>query len=127
MPLVSVVLPVPKSPVRRTSTGGWRRLANSLPQRVVSSAECVITSSVTRLQLLEEEAAGMGNGGGDCRGERAGLVGIFTGEFGSFAVQIDAQGEDASPVIGLELRGERGEHSGQDVPGTTFCEARIAG
>ena len=41
MPLVSVVLPVPRSPVSSTSTGALRRLANSLPQAVVSSAEVV--------------------------------------------------------------------------------------
>src|ERR1700737_436134 len=127
MPLVSVVFPLPRSPVRSTSMGGCRRLANSLPHCVVSSAECVMTSSVTRLQLLKELVARVGNGGGDFRGEQAGLVGILCGEFGSFAVQVDAEGEDARPMIGFELRGERGEYSRQDVAGAALCEAGIAG
>ncbi len=68
----------------------------------------------------------MGNGGGDFGGEQAGLVGIFRGEFGGFAVQVDAEGEHARPVGGFELRGESGEHSGQDVAGAAFCEAGMA-
>src|ERR1700739_3085452 len=114
MPLVSVVFPLPRSPVSSTSTGGCKRLANSLPHCVVSSADCVMTSSLTRLQLLKQLVARVGNGGGNFRGEQTGLVRIFCGEFGGFAVQVDAEREDARPVIGLELCGERGEHSGQD-------------
>src|ERR1700680_638677 len=105
MPLVRVVLPEPRSPVRRTRTGGRSRLANSLPHCVVSSAECVMTSSLTRLQLLKELVARVGNGGGDFGGEQAGLVGIFRGGLGGFAVQVDAESKNARPVVGLELRG----------------------
>ncbi len=79
------------------------------------------------MQLLQELTARVGNGGGDLGGEQAGLVGIFRGEFGGFAVQVDAEGEDARPVGGFELRGESSEHSGQDVAGAAFCEAGIAG
>src|SRR5712664_3965057 len=127
MPLVSVVFPLPRSPVSSTSTGGRRRLANSLPHWVVSSAECVMTSSLTRLDLLKELVARVGNGGGNFRGEQAGLVGIFRREFGGSAVQVDAERQDARPVIGFELRGERGKHSRQDVTGAAFCQAGIAG
>src|SRR5258706_6530663 len=105
MPLVSVVLPEPRSPVKRTSTGGRRRLANSLPHCVVSSAECVMTASLTRLQLLKELVAGVGNGGGNFGGEQSGLVGSFRCELGGLALQGDGQRENARSIIGLQLRG----------------------
>src|ERR1700687_4076686 len=89
MPLVSVVFPVPRSPLSRTSTGGFRRLANSRAQRVVSSAEWVMTSSVTPLQLLKELAARSGNGCGHIGGQQAGLVGCRGGQFGRFAMEVD--------------------------------------
>src|SRR5260370_5282136 len=77
MPLVKVVLPLPRSPVSSTTTGGFRRLANSLPQSVVSSADRVMTSSLTPLQLPEELAPRTGNGGGNLAGHEAGLLGSF--------------------------------------------------
>src|SRR6266478_10229361 len=115
MPLVSVVFPLPRSPVSSTSTGGRRRLANSLPHFVVSSAECVMISSFTRLQLLQELMARVRNGGGDFGGEQARFVSAFCGEFGGFAVQVHAECENARPVGGLELRGKGGEHARQDI------------
>src|SRR5207245_9006911 len=51
IPLASVVFPVPSSPDNRTRTGGFKRAANSLPHRMVSSAECVMNTSATLLQL----------------------------------------------------------------------------
>jgi hypothetical protein len=42
-------------------------------------------------------------------------------------VQVDAEGQDARPVIGFELGGESGEHSRQDIAGATFCQPRITG
>src|SRR5689334_3487794 len=116
MPLVSVVLPEPRSPVRRTRTGGRRRLANSLPQRVVSSAECVMTSAMacsgTRLQLLEKLVARAGNGGGNFRGEQTGLVRVLRGELRGLSVEVNAERKDSGPVIGLELGGDCGENAG---------------
>src|ERR1700720_4782490 len=125
MPLVSVVLPVPRSPVSRTSTGGFSRLANSRPQRVVSSAECVMTSSITPLQLLEKFMARSGDGCGNIGGQQAGLVGYRGGQFGRFAMEVDAQGERASPIVCFELGGQRGEQSGQDIAGAAFGEAGV--
>src|SRR6266849_9225598 len=125
MPLVSVVFPLPSSPVSRTRMGGFRRLANSLPHSLVSSAECVIISSATPLQLLQQVAARAGDSGGDFRRQKAGLVGISHGYFGGFAVQVDAERENTSPIVGLELRSQRSEQSGQDVAGATFCQAGI--
>src|SRR5260370_17890742 len=105
MPLVSVVFPLPRSPVSSTSMGGFRRLANSLPHWVVSSAECVMISSLTRLQLLKQSVARVGNGGGNFRGEQAGLVGIFRREFGGFAVQLDSERRDAPPLAYFQFPG----------------------
>src|ERR1700687_1583335 len=127
MPLVSVVFPLPRSPVSNTRMGGWRRFANSLPHCVVSSAECVMISSFTRLQLLQELMARTGNGGSYFSGEQAGLISIFYNEFGGFTMQVDAECEDSRPVGGFELRGKGRENSRQDIPGAPFCQAGVAG
>src|SRR5579864_4572920 len=39
MPLASVVLPAPSSPVRRIKSGGRKLAASSLPREIVSSVE----------------------------------------------------------------------------------------
>src|SRR5260370_39442921 len=98
MPLVSVVFPLSSSHASNTTTGGRRRFANSLPHRVVSSAECVMISSLTRLQLLKELMARVGHSGGNFRGEQTGFIGIFCREFGGFSMQGDDKGEDEHPV-----------------------------
>src|SRR5258708_23746952 len=54
MPFVSVLFPLPSSPESSTSTGAFSVSANARPQATVSSAECVIASSATRLQLLQQ-------------------------------------------------------------------------
>jgi len=45
-------------------------LANSLPHWVVSSAECVMTSSLTRFATPEEAVARVRDGGRNFRGEQ---------------------------------------------------------
>src|ERR1700733_2271873 len=44
IPLVSVVFPLPRSPVKRTRTGGCNFAAISRPFAIVSSEECEISS-----------------------------------------------------------------------------------
>src|SRR5208283_404949 len=88
MPLVRVVLPLPSSPESSTSTGARRRAANSRPQAMVSSAEWVITSSATLLQLLEEFAPGKGDGVGHFTGQNAGGVALLREKLRGQAVEI---------------------------------------
>src|SRR5258708_31430218 len=126
MPLVSVVFPLPRSPASNTTTGGRRRFGNSLPDRVVSSAECVMISSLTRLQLLKELMARVGHSGGNFRGEQTGFIGIFCREFGGFSMQVDAKGEDAHPVPSFELRVETADHSRHDSPRAPFFHPRLS-
>src|SRR5580765_7751523 len=127
MPLVRVVLPEPRSPVSRTSTGAWSLLENSLPHCVVSSAECVMTSSLTGLQLLKKLMARVRDRGSNFCGEQARLVSILRGELGSFAVQVDTKSKHARPVFSLKLRGQRCKNPRQNVAGPALCESWIAG
>src|SRR5260370_36227534 len=62
MPFVSVVFPPPSSPESSTSTGAFSVSAKPRPHATVSSAERVITSSATRLQLLKQFPARRGHG-----------------------------------------------------------------
>src|SRR5258708_22690230 len=102
MPLVNVVLPVPKSPVRRTSMGGWRRLENSLPQLVVSSAEWVMNSSAT-LKLPNEPAAGRWDVLHDLLGQHSGKFVRLGGVLGRDPMQVDAKSQDTMPLLSPKL------------------------
>src|SRR5260370_23337270 len=126
MPLVKVVLPLPRSPVSSTSTGGCRGLAISLPQSVVSSADRVMTSSLTPLKLPEEWAPRTGNGGGNLAGHEAGLLGSCRRQFGRHAVQVYAERQRTGPVIRFELSGQCRKQSGQDIAGAAFRKARVS-
>src|SRR5260370_36712712 len=99
MPLVKVVLPLPRSPVSSTNTGGFRRLAISLPQSVVSSADRVMASSLTPLQLPEELAPRTGNGGGNLARHEAGLLVSCPRHCGRHAVQVHDYGQRTGRVI----------------------------
>src|SRR5260370_12556479 len=111
MPLVKVVFPVPKSPVRRTSTGGWRRLENSLPQLVVSSAERVMTSSAT-LKLPNEPAAGRWDVLHDLLGQHSREFVRLGGVLGSDPMQVDAKSQDTMPVLNPKLSREPRNQAG---------------
>jgi len=49
-------------------------------------AEWVMTSSLTRLQLLKKLVTRVGHGGGNFRGKQTRLVSMLRGKLGSFAV-----------------------------------------
>src|SRR5260370_40516963 len=127
MPLVKVVLPVPSSPVRRTSTGGLRRFENSLPQWLVSSPECVMISSGTEANLPQQVLTSPRNCSGDFAGQHARniLISFSDEQIRRSTVQIDSQSKNANPVGSAELRGESGENSCQHVTRTALGEARI--
>src|SRR5260370_432668 len=126
MPLVNVVLPVPKSPVRRTSTGGWRRLENSLPQLVVSSAEWVMNSSAT-LKLPNEPATGGRDVLHNLLGQHAGNFMRLDGVFGSDPMQVDAKSQDTMPVLSAKLSCEPGKQAGKHITRSAFGQASVTG
>src|SRR6266481_5879299 len=127
MPLVRVVFPVPRSPVRRTRTGGLRRFANSLPQWVVSSEECVMISSGTLSQLRNEATVGFREMLRDFTGEERGLRARCGGIVGGQAVQIDAEREGPFPICGAKLRRHASENSRQHVSAAALGHAGISG
>src|ERR1700716_2945035 len=126
MPLVSVVFPVPNSPVSKTSTGAVRRFENSLPQLVVSSGECVMISSGTLAQLLEEFQPSVGHGVRNLTGEEAGQISSARCQLRRQAVKIDPEAQHARSVVRAELRSERREDSGEDIARSALPQAGIA-
>src|SRR5258708_23781321 len=106
MPLVKVVFPVPRSPVRRTSTGGWRRLENSLPQLMVSSAEWVMNSSATEANLPQQVLAGPRDRTTDFRGQhpRNDVISFRGPQIRVNPAKIASQDANASPLCRAELR-----------------------
>src|SRR5215469_1414559 len=127
MPFVSVVFLVPNSPLSKTSTGGWSVSARARPQATVCSAECVITSSATRLQLLEQFPARIGYGVRDFAGKNAGFVGLRTDQLRGAPVQIRAECDDAVQICGSELRDQRREQARQHITGAAFGQSGVAG
>src|SRR6476646_1318081 len=106
MPLVKVVFPLPSSPVSKTRTGAVSRFANSRPQFVVSSAECVMISSATELNLPKEGFPGVRNELSNFMRENAGRISLQAQHLRRDSVQINAQRQHAHPVLGAKLRRE---------------------
>ena len=77
MPLVRVVLPLPRSPERSTSAGGFNREANYLPHAVVSSGEWVMNSSATAANLLKQFESRIWQRASYVAGQNAGRIGVF--------------------------------------------------
>src|SRR5208283_10692 len=125
MPLVSVVLPLPSSPESSTSTGARSRAANRRPQAMVSSAECVMTSSGTLLQLLEQLAPRKREGMGHFAGQNAGGVALLREKLRSQTVQIDAQSEHAQEFTSAKLRNPGGQQPRQHIPGPPLGQPGI--
>src|SRR5579863_2133313 len=71
MPLASVVLPAPSSPVRRTKSGGRKVAASSLPREIVSSVERERNSTAGMSQRLNSVAE-LRTRGGDCANDIGG-------------------------------------------------------
>src|SRR5439155_1325654 len=91
IPLVNVVFPLPSSPDSSTSTVDASVSANVRPQAMVSSADCVITSSVTRLQLLHQFPARCRHRSCYFACQNAGFVALRAHQFGRSPVQIRSQ------------------------------------
>src|SRR5579883_3209790 len=110
MPLVSVVLPAPRSPSRRTTPCSGRMRARSRPAARVSSAECVSTTKLI-------------HGAGELIEQIGGEHGLFSPsfrtEFATASMQPDRGEEGALPVVivrrGRMLGDESGDHAGEDV------------
>src|ERR1051325_8873329 len=109
-PFVRVVFPVPKSPVRSTKIGVFRRLANSLPHWMVSSAECVMISSGKVAQLHENSMVSGREGVGYFACQKPGFGSLGVGFVASPTVKINTKGQCAVPV----LYAEQGSHSGKN-------------
>src|SRR5882724_11164608 len=120
MPLVSVVLPLPRSPERRIMSGAFAREANSLPHAMVSSAECVTISSGTEADLLKKSVTSRGNGRSDAARQLPRSVGPSRCVLRGFTVQIRAKRENTEPIACTELPRERGQDAREDVAGTAF-------
>src|SRR5579883_2217769 len=120
-----MVLPVPRSPESATRTGARSVFANSLPQAMVSSADCVTTSTAAVdldagdsdmvTKLLNEAMARLRHGIGDFPGKQAGRVRTVDGEIRCTPVQIHAERKDAGPILRAELPRDAGENSGEHV------------
>src|SRR5271169_252606 len=96
MPLVSVVLPLPNSPVSRINTGACNFFASFRPQAIVSSAEYVITSSVTPLQLLQQFAPCEGNRLCHFARQNPGSIRLFAQQISGSPMHANSQGYDAN-------------------------------
>src|SRR5882672_349648 len=127
MPLVSVVLPLPRSPERRIMSGAFTRLANSLPQAMVSSAEWVSSSSRTEGNLLQQFVAGQRDRRRNCAGELAGRIFPIGSLCGRRTVQVSAERKNTQPISCAELRSKRGEHASEDISRAAFGEFGAAG
>src|SRR5579872_1623765 len=125
MPFVNVVFPLPRSPVNKTSTGAVSRFANSRPQFVVSSEECVMISSAT-FDVSHELGARNGDVSGNFVRQDARQVCQTAKGLSRGAMQIHAKRQDAMPVGGAELRGESGQDACEHVARPTLCQARVA-
>src|SRR5580704_6624229 len=112
MPLVSVVFPLPNSPESKTSVGARSFSASFRPQAMVSSAECVKTSSVTLLQLLEQFPASKRDCVGHFAGKNSGGIGLFGEKIGGAAVEINSQRHDSKQIVGAKLSDEAGKQTG---------------
>src|ERR1700730_9903901 len=105
IPLVSVVFPLPSSPASSNNDGASRRFANSLPHPIVSSADRVITSSPTPLQLPQkfQPAHHYRATHVSCHDPRQ--IRTRPRTLVSLPMQIAAQRQNLQPIAGLELPG----------------------
>src|SRR5882757_2949094 len=115
IPLVSVVFPLPSSPVSSSSDGASRRFANSLPHAMVCSADRVMTSSPTPLQLPQKFPPCHRYRASHVAGHDPGQIGTRRRNLGGRPMQIHAERQNLQPIAGLELPGHRRQHSGQHV------------
>src|SRR5579864_9701911 len=119
IPLVSVVLPLPRSPVSSTRTGARSFDAISRPLAMVSSEEWVTNSLAGMFPLPENMRVRFR----DCVDQVGSDQGRFPnaqcGDIAGEAVQVHAEAEHARPILDAKLRRQAGEDSGEHVAGST--------
>src|SRR5580698_100476 len=136
IPFVSVVFPLPKSPVSNTSSGAFSPRANSLPHAIVSSADRVTTlfasfaippriCSATPLQLPQKFQPRLRHCPRHFARHYPRQIRPPRRPFRRRPMQIHAQRQRPQPIVRLELPRHRRQHARQNIPRPALRQSRI--
>src|SRR6202521_3833259 len=104
IPLVSVVFPLPRSPLNRTRTGGRSFPAISLPFAIVSSEECETNSLTAMFPLRQNVRVGFRNRFDQVRSNHPRLPDARRRDIAREAMQVNPKTENVRPIFNPKLR-----------------------
>src|SRR5579864_587200 len=125
MPLVSVVLPLPRSPFNSTRTGGRSFDAISRPLAMVSSEECVTNSLAGTFPLREDTRVRFRDRVDQIGSDQGRFPNARCGDVTSEAVQVHAEAEHARPILNAKLRGQAGKIGRAHIAGSASRHSGI--
>src|ERR1700730_3885055 len=99
IPLVSVVLPLPRSPFNSTRTGGRSFAAISRPLAMVSSEECVMNSLADMPRLRKDARISFRDRVDQVGSDQGRFPDARRGNVAGKAVQIHPKAQHARPIL----------------------------
>src|ERR1700730_17676245 len=99
IPLVSVVLPLPRSPFNSTRTGGWSFNAISRPMAMVSSEEFVMNSLTGMPRLREDARISFRDRIDQVGSDQGRFPNARRGHVAGKAVQLHPKAQHARPIL----------------------------